>query len=144
MFCFFKTKLLFQNQVADTVCSPKFVASADASGRIVVWNPLSSYIWCASLWLLFSHAAPSFILQCRFESPGPRLVSVFFAAPAFVASASITRHDTIEIFLFASLTPKPILLRDSRANGRVTAFAVDAAGRKILLYRFSCALSIQR
>ena len=26
-------------------CSSKFVVSADATGRVIVWNPISSYIW---------------------------------------------------------------------------------------------------
>ena len=115
-----------------------FAATADGTITNTITstttNPASpmatshGYIW--------QHLPPYCLTRRRFDSPGPRLVSIFFAAPAFVAAASATRHDTIEIFLFASLNPKPLLLRDARARGRVTAFTVDAAGRKSLLFRY--------
>ncbi len=71
----------------------------------------------------------------RFDTPGPRLVATLFASPAFVAVASSSRQDAVEIFLFASLNPKPLVLRDARVVGRVAAFTLDAAGRTHSLHR---------
>ena len=68
----------------------------------------------------------------RFDSAGPRRISTFFAAPSFVAVGSSSRNDGFEVFLFAALNPKPLMLRDARAVGHVTAFTVDAAGREYL------------
>ena len=65
--------------------------------------------------------------------PGIRHVSVFFAAAAFVAVSSTARKDAIEIFMFSSVKSKPIVLRDKRADGVVTAFAVDPSGRTCCL-----------
>ena len=31
--------------VIKTIGDDKFIASVDAAGRIIVWNPVSSYIW---------------------------------------------------------------------------------------------------
>jgi hypothetical protein len=56
-------------------------------------------------------------------------VSIFFAAPAFVAISSTARKNTVEIFMFSSINAKSLVLRDVKAEGRVTAFAVDPSGR---------------
>jgi hypothetical protein len=65
----------------------------------------------------------------RLDVPGVRHVSVFFAAPAFIAVSSTSRKDAIEIFMFAAVNAKSLLLRDKRAEGVVTAFAIDPSGR---------------
>jgi hypothetical protein len=51
--------------------SPKFVASADSSGRIIVWNPLSSYVWCVVICIRLALMHPS--------PPSPPL-STFFSS----------------------------------------------------------------
>jgi hypothetical protein len=72
----------------------------------------------------------------RFDSPGPRKITAIFAAPVFVAFGTSGRTEAIEIFMFASLNPKPLMLRDARANGRVSAMTMDTSERKSCKFSF--------
>jgi hypothetical protein len=72
----------------------------------------------------------------RFDSPGPRKITAIFAAPVFVAFGTIGRAEAIEIFMFASLNPKPLMLRDARANGRVSAMTMDTSESKSRKFSF--------
>jgi hypothetical protein len=78
--------------------------------------------------LLFSR-----LLVYRFDASTSSYITNLLATPAFLAVTSMSRSDTIELFLFPSLSPKPVLLRDARAKGIVTALAVDAGGSKFYL-----------
>ncbi len=55
------------------------------------------------------------------------------AAPTFIACASSLRASVFEIFLFPSLKPRAIVMRDEKMAGNVTALAVDGGGRELVV-----------